>query len=165
MRAGPRRAQKPDSVFSGGLIDIAVPHEDPLADLYECVRFGMNPLWAEYYRETAVTRAEREYVIRASLATVARDIPIVLAFSLLLGARGALRTRTIERSRLNMKRLPEGRRPLLDHIEVDSELIGDDRTPSAAEDGRDRAPKRALAPCAGSSVSARRECLLACGAP
>ncbi len=131
----PEAAQQPDSVFSGGLMDIVVPQGDPLADLYECVRFGMNPLWAEYYRQTAVTSAEREHVIRASLATVARDVPVLLAFSLLLAARGALRTRTIDRGRLNRRRLPEGRRPLLDHIEVDSELIGDDDTHSSAEDG------------------------------
>jgi len=130
----PEASGRPESVLAGGLIEVVAPPGDPLADLYECVRFGMHPLWADYYRETARTSAERAHVVKASLASVARDIPIVLAFSLLLGARGALRTRPIERCHLNRQRLCKGRRPLLDHIEVDQGLMRNDGAPSGLEE-------------------------------
>jgi hypothetical protein len=96
---------------------------DPgVADLLERVRFRFDEKWSKYYRETAVDDDSRERVVRKSLAAVAHDIPLLLAFFLLLNAKGATRPVPIQRDQLNRKRSGKNRRPLLDHIEVHATL-------------------------------------------
>jgi hypothetical protein len=60
--------------------------------------------------------------MRNSLAAVAHDVPVLLAFFLLLNAKGATRPVPVLRSILNRKRLARDRAPLLDHIEVHASL-------------------------------------------
>jgi hypothetical protein len=96
---------------------------DPgVADLLERVRFRFDEKWATYYREAAIDADSRERVVRKSLAAVAHDIPLLLAFFLLLNARGATRPVAVQRDQLNRKRSGKNRPPLLDHIEVHATL-------------------------------------------
>ncbi len=96
---------------------------DPgVADLLERVRFRFDDKWSRYYRETAVNADSRERVVRKSLAAVAHDIPLLLAFFLLLNAKGATRPVPVHRDQLNRKRSGKNRPPLLDHIEVHATL-------------------------------------------
>jgi hypothetical protein len=106
-----------------------LPH---IADLLERVRFRLEASWVHYYRKVASEPRWREDVVRKSLGAVAYDIPLLLAFFLLLNAKGATRPVEIRRERLNQKRLARDRRPLLDHIEVHATLPG-----SAAGDAED----------------------------
>jgi hypothetical protein len=96
---------------------------DPgVADLLERVRFRFDEKWSRYYRDSAPDAESREKVVRKSLAGVAHDIPLLLAFFLLLNAKGATRPVPVQRDQLNRKRSAKNRPPLLDHIEVHASL-------------------------------------------
>src|SRR5262249_30063590 len=57
---------------------------DPsVAELLERVRFRFDPSWSRYYGETARDAQSRDRVVRASLAAVAHDVPMLLALFLL----------------------------------------------------------------------------------
>lgn len=110
------------SPFEGGWVRISAP--DPgLESLLNCMRFRIDPQWASYYQRYARDPARRAEVLRSTIATVTCDMPIALAFCLLLGANSALQSRSVERSRLNQSRLTKGKPPLLDHIEIYSLLL------------------------------------------
>lgn len=96
---------------------------DPgVADLLERVRFKFDARWSAYYRDSALDADSRERVVRKSLAGVAHDIPLLLAFFLLLNAKGATRPVPVARDQLNRKRAGKSRPPLLDHVEVHATL-------------------------------------------
>jgi hypothetical protein len=90
--------------------------------LLQRVRFRFDEHWLKYYETAAPDRSQRQELARQSLGAVARDIPLLLAFFLLLNARGATRHESIARAALNRKRLARVRAPLLDHIEVHASL-------------------------------------------
>jgi len=94
------------------------PQDPELETLLECMRFRFQEQWAAYYREAQLSPVAAEQLLRASLATVARDMPIVLAFALLLGARNAVQQAAADRGALNRRRLARHKPPLLEHIEV-----------------------------------------------
>ena len=96
-----------------------LPH---IADLLERVRFRFDQSWANYYKQVALDRSTRETVVRKSLGAVAHDIPLLLAFFLLLNAKGATRAVEINRQYVNQKRQSRDRRLLLDHVEVHATL-------------------------------------------
>lgn len=110
------------SVFAGGFARLSVSHDPGLEALLECMRFRFHPQWAAYYRDAGLAWPAQEQLLRASLATVAHDMPVVLAFSLLLGAHNALATRQVDRQRLNQRRRARHKPPLLDHLEVSCRL-------------------------------------------
>jgi hypothetical protein len=127
------------SVFAGGFARLTVSHDPGLEALLECMRFRFHPQWAAYYRDAGLGWPAQEQLLRASLATVARDMPVVLAFSLLLGAHNALATRRVDRQRLNQRRRERHKPPLLDHLEVSCRLEG----PAASQrDPQAGAPRR-----------------------
>ena len=96
---------------------------DPgVAALLERVRFRFDEKWSQYYRDSAPDAESRETIVRKSLAGVAHDIPLLLAFFLLLNAKGATRPVPVQRDQLNRKRSANNRPPLLDHIEVHATL-------------------------------------------
>jgi hypothetical protein len=90
--------------------------------LLECTRFRFDASWARYYRTAIASDATRENVVRDSLAAVARDVPLLLAFLLLLNARDATRSAPVDRQGINHKRAAAGKRPLLDHVEIRASL-------------------------------------------
>jgi hypothetical protein len=91
--------------------------------LRRCFRFRYERTWAEYYRH-AMLNAEREKAIaRHALGTIAADIPMLLAFFLLLSTRTGLPRRMPALDQLNRSRIRAGKAPLLDHIEVLSPVL------------------------------------------
>lgn len=93
-----------------------------VADLLERVRFRFDESWLKYYDVAAPDPQSQESVARSSLASVACDIPMLMAFFLLLSANGATRGVSIHRDLLNRKRQAHARPALLDHIEVHASL-------------------------------------------
>jgi hypothetical protein len=93
-----------------------------VADLLQRVRFQFDDKWRNYYSLAAPDACERRVIARASLGAVARDIPLLFGFFLLLSARGATRQMPVARGTLNRKRIERDRPPLLDHVEVHASL-------------------------------------------
>ena len=94
------------------------PQDPELESLLDCMRFRFQEPWAAYYREAQLAPFAAERLLRSSLATVARDMPIVLAFALLLGARNGVQQYVVDHGALNRRRLARHKAPLLAHIEV-----------------------------------------------
>ena len=111
-----------DAMLRGHYASVTCGLDAGVADLLKRVRFQFDDKWLNYYRSAAPDANERQGIARASLASVAHDIPLLLAFFLLLNANGATRRMPIARSTLNRKRLERDRAPLLDHVEVHATL-------------------------------------------
>lgn len=108
--------------LSGGFIDVTDAEDPAMESLLDHVRFRFEDSWAAYYRAAAADAVFRQWLIRDSLAAVARDAPFLLAFMLLLSAKDATRRVPVSRAAINRKRAALGRAPLLDHIEVKASL-------------------------------------------
>jgi hypothetical protein len=106
-----------DDVFAGGAARLATD-DAALADVLRCVRFRFDDSWAAYYRLECATPAARESVLRASLAAVGTDLPVLFALCLLLGSRLRLPARRPDLARINRCRVRDGHPVLLDHVEV-----------------------------------------------
>ena len=91
--------------------------------LGRCFRFRYEQSWSDYYHRADLPGAASSALWRQSLGTIALDVPIVLAFLLLLATRTGLPQRQAELERLNRARLRRNRAPLLDHIEVRAPLL------------------------------------------
>jgi hypothetical protein len=91
--------------------------------LARCFRFQFERSWAKYYERANLARDERSALAHQCLGTIAPDIPLLLAFFLLLAARGGLPHSLVSRGRLNRIRQRDGRPSLLDHIEVSTPMI------------------------------------------
>jgi hypothetical protein len=119
--------------------DSASRGEDLLA---RCFRFRYERTWWAYYCKAPLSAAERTAIMRHVLGTIAIDIPIVLAFLLLLASRANLPRRYQEFDRLNHLRLKSGKTPLLDHIEVHAPLLPEYRPYGCAQQpGIRRSPR------------------------
>ena len=117
-----------------------VAGNDILAD---CFRFQFEPSWAAYYRRANLPEDARSALEKYCLGTIAPDIPLLLAFFLLLATRSGLPQNYICRTRLNRARRRDGRRSLLDHIEVSAPFIPMDSAPHMADaDTRGRHERR-----------------------
>lgn len=112
----------PDAMLKGHYASVTHRDDAGIADLLQRVRFRFDDQWLRYYRAVAADAGERRDIARASLASVAHDMPLLLAFFLLLNARGATRRMPVARGILNRKRLERDRAPLLDHVEVHASL-------------------------------------------
>jgi hypothetical protein len=109
-------------ILSGGFAGVTDEADPAMASLLDHVRFRFDERWAAYYRVAAGDARSRREVVHASLAAVARDVPLLLAFFLLLSAKDATRSIPVSRAVINRKRQAHGRSPLLDHIEVRASL-------------------------------------------
>ncbi|MGH8131675.1 MAG: hypothetical protein ACRETG_00015 [Steroidobacteraceae bacterium] len=96
--------------------------------LHRCFRFRFERSWREYYDCASLSIARREALMRHALGTIAIDIPVILAFFLLLATRSSLPRRAETLTRLNRARLKAGQAPLLEHIEVNCPLLPAFRT-------------------------------------
>jgi hypothetical protein len=106
------------SVLDGGFARVRAAEDPGLDELLDCMRFRYDARWAQYYREAQLDAPALDQLLRSSLASVARDMPLVLAFALLLGAHNATRARRVDCQRLNRRRQQRNKRPLLEHLEV-----------------------------------------------
>jgi hypothetical protein len=110
--------------------------------LGRCFRFRYEPSWADYYQRAGLSDTESEAVWRHALGTIALDVPMLLAFFLLLATRAGLPQRPLTFERLNRSRLRCGKGPLLDHIEVRTPLLPQYRDGSRVEGaGTRRSPR------------------------
>lgn len=109
-------------VLSGGFAAVTQQDDPALSSLLDHVRFRFDAPWAAYYRAAATDSDAQHHVVHASLAAIARDVPLLLAFFLLLSAKDATRSIPVARAAINRKRQAHGRPPLLDHIEVRASL-------------------------------------------
>ena len=107
-------------VFSGGFVDATDSGNPATASLLGHVKFRFDESWARYYRSAAADADVKRRLIIDSIDSVAWDAPFLLAFLLLLSARDATRRLPVCRAAVNRKRLANGRRPLLDHVEVNA---------------------------------------------
>jgi hypothetical protein len=111
-----------DAMLRGHYASVTDRGDAGVADLLKRVRFRFDDKWLNYYRAAAPDANERRSIVRDSLAAVAHDIPVLLAFFLLLNANGATRRLPVARGILNRKRVERDRAPLLDHVEVHASL-------------------------------------------
>ncbi len=98
-------------------------HGDDL--LGRCFRFRYEQSWSDYYHRAELSEAASSALWRQSLGTIALDVPIILAFLLLLATRTGLPQRQADLERLNRARRRRNRAPLLDHVEVRAPLLPD----------------------------------------
>jgi hypothetical protein len=107
---------------SYGVADGAVGKADILR---RCFRFRFERSWQEYYDGGRLTAAQSAAVAHHALGSIAIDIPVVLAFFLLLSTRPNLPRRPLMLERLNRARAKSGKPRLLDQIEVFSPLLSE----------------------------------------
>jgi hypothetical protein len=105
---------------SFGVSDSAVGKADILR---RCFRFWFERSWQDYYDGGRLTPAQSAAVSHHALGSIAIDIPVVLAFCLLLSTRPNLPRRPLMLERLNRARSKSGKARLLDQIEVFSPLL------------------------------------------
>jgi hypothetical protein len=86
--------------------------------LSTCFSFEFERTWAEYYDRSQLSATTRQRIEHHSLGTIAVDIPLLLAFFLLLNTRVGLPQQKSQLDRLNRSRHRDGKAPLLDHVEV-----------------------------------------------
>ena len=122
-------------MLRGNFASVTDYRDAGVADLLHRVRFRFDERWRKYYEVAARDSEAIDQVITKSLAAVAHDIPLLLAFFLLLNAKGATRPQPIHRHNLNRKRLLRDRAPLLDHIEVHASLPSHEGAENAPESG------------------------------
>jgi hypothetical protein len=96
--------------------------EAAIDELLAHLRFRFDDEWAAYYLARCQTADIKQQVVRASLAGVAFDAPMLMAFFLLLGASKALPRHVIGHERLNRARQQAGKPLLLEHIEIAAPL-------------------------------------------
>jgi hypothetical protein len=116
--------ESPDRRVNDAVVvcDPAVLGDDVLG---RCFRFRYEKTWSDYYRRAEAPDIPGSALWRQSLGTIALDVPMMLAFFLLLASRTGLPQRRPELERLNSARRKRGRVPLLDHIEVRAPLLPD----------------------------------------
>jgi hypothetical protein len=117
-----------------GVFDQAAGDADILR---RCVRFRFERSWQDYYEQAQLTASQYDSVARHALGTIAIDIPVILAFFLLLAARPGLPRRPLMLERLNQARMKAGKTPLLDHVEVSAPMLPEYRA-SGGERLQDR---------------------------
>jgi hypothetical protein len=91
--------------------------------LARCFRFRYERSWREYYAQALLSDARTGALEQHALGTIAMDIPLLLAFFLLLSTRGGLPRQHRDLTSLNRSRKKLHRAPLLDHIEVRAPLL------------------------------------------
>jgi hypothetical protein len=92
--------------------------EPAIDEILGHLEFRLDDQWAQYYQERCLDPALKDRVLRANLGHCAFDTPMILGFSLLLGARDLLPRQVIDHGRLNRVRRRAGKPSLLEHIEV-----------------------------------------------
>lgn len=103
--------------------------------LRQCFRFRYELTWAACYRRVRTSFVSNEASVRHALRTIANDIPILLAFILLLGIRSGVSHWPQSFARPNRSRERTGQIPLLDYVEVRSPVLPAYRFIGAGGDG------------------------------
>jgi hypothetical protein len=94
--------------------------DDPLA---RCFRFRYESSWADYYGRIRLSEMQTVALWRQTLGTIALDVPVLIAFALLLSTRSGLPRYTRCLARLNRARSMSNKHPLLEHIELRAPVL------------------------------------------
>jgi hypothetical protein len=124
---------------SFGVSDSAVGKADILR---RCFRFRFERSWQDYYAGGRLTPLQSAALSHHALGSIATDIPMVLAFFLLLSTRPNLPRRPLMLERLNRSRLKSGKARLLDQIEVFAPLLPEYRPTNDGSSGISRRASR-----------------------
>jgi hypothetical protein len=108
--------------------DLTKVHADVLK---RCFRFRYERSWLAYYRSGDLSQGKVAALAHHALGTIAADIPMMMAFLLLLSTRTGLPRRPSCLDRLNRSRVRSGKTPLLEHIEVLSPMARDFYAPAS----------------------------------
>lgn len=127
-------AQRPP-VWRGETV-LTMEGEPAIGELLRHLRYRFDDEWAEYYLARCPTETLRDAVLRSSLCGCAFDAPMLMAFFLLLGARGLLPRQEIRHERINRIRRQGGKAPLMEHIEVSAPLAATQGWSSPSESSR-----------------------------
>jgi hypothetical protein len=95
--------------------------------LRRCFRFRFERSWQDYYDRAQLTSVQATAIAHHALGTIAIDIPVLLAFFLLLATRPGLPRRPLMLERLNKARARSGKGALLEQIEVFAPLLLENR--------------------------------------
>jgi hypothetical protein len=134
--------QEPEFAPAGEFQRRVADQESSADILSRCFRFRYERSWAKYYGGAGLEATAREALWRHSLGTIAIDIPVVLAFFLLLATRSGLPQQKQSFERLNRSRAKLGKAPLLEHVDVRAPLLPEYRSESQDEpDGVRRSPR------------------------
>ena len=117
------------SGLAGRVFDSKRPDADILG---RCFRFRYEQSWSAYYGGAELSTELRFALWRHALGTIAMDIPMLLAFFLLLATRNGLPQRPQAFERLNLRRRHSGKAPLLDHVEVTAPVLPEYRDYASA---------------------------------
>ena len=110
--------------------------------LRRCFRFCFERSWQDYYDGAQLTPLQSAALAHHALGTIAIDIPVVLAFFLLLTTRPSVPRRPLMLERLNRARSKSGKPRLLDQIEVFSPLLPEYRPSAGNSSGVSRRASR-----------------------
>jgi hypothetical protein len=124
---------------SFGVSDHVIGNADILR---RCFRFWFERSWQDYYDAGRLTAEQSAAVAHHALGGIAIDIPVVLAFFLLLSTRPNLPRRPLMLERLNRARFKSGKARLLDQIEVFSPLLPEYRSSNDGSSGVGRRASR-----------------------
>jgi hypothetical protein len=107
-----------------------------------CFAFSFEPSWASYYEGGGLSKEVLDKIALSSLGTIALDVPLLLSFFLLLGARSVLPQRSSDLARINGTRMRDHKKALLEHIEVQAPLLPSPSKPEASGAGSARRAAR-----------------------
>jgi hypothetical protein len=110
--------------------------------LRRCFRFRFERSWRDYYESAQLTSVQATAIAHHALGTVAIDIPVLLAFFLLLATRPGLPRRPLMLERLNKARAKSGKAPLLEQIEVFAPLLPEYKSDYGSGPGASRRARR-----------------------
>jgi hypothetical protein len=110
--------------------------------LRRCFRFRFERSWQSYYERAHLTSVQSTAVSHHALGTIAIDIPVLLAFFLLLTTRPSLPRRPLMLERLNMARAKTGKAALLEQVEVFAPLLPKYRSDFGSGSGASRRSRR-----------------------
>jgi hypothetical protein len=110
--------------------------------LRRCFRFRFERSWQDYYESAQLTSVQAAALGRHALGTIAIDIPVLLAFFLLLSTRPGLPRRPLMLERLNKARTKSGKAALLEQIEVFAPLLPEYKSGCGSGSGASRRSRR-----------------------
>lgn len=114
----------------GGVFDGSRMGDDLLA---RCFRFRYEKSWETHYQQACMTPDERDRVWCHNLGTIAMDVPMLLAFFLLLSTRAGLPQERSMLERVNRRRCKSRKPLLLEHIRVRAPILPESANSARSE--------------------------------
>jgi hypothetical protein len=110
--------------------------------LRRCFRFRFERSWQDYYERARLTPVQTAALCHHALGTIAIDIPVLLAFFLLLVTRPGLPRRPLMLERLNRARAKSGKAAFLEQTEVFAPLLPEYTSACTSGSGTSRRARR-----------------------